>query len=136
MVRKLCLVLLPVAALLFSTATGSAQAVTGFPPKKAPMALKPNPGKQPVVHHHYHVMYRQMTWKTKTFANHAAAHHFEQLMQSKGYVAHVHHHGNHFHVKYRFTQWKQFGVYSNHAQAHHIENSLQNQGFQAKVVHH
>jgi hypothetical protein len=133
MTRKLTFAILPVlGALLLGSSTASAQQpFAPFPQNLPALKQKFFPGN-----HHYHVMYRQVCWKTKDFFCHQEAHQFEHYLESKGYQAFVQHHGNHYHVKYRFLQWKQYGTYGSHAQAHNVEHMLEHQGFEAKVVHH
>lgn len=130
MLLKLALTTLPVLGVLaLSVASASAQPplfpkVTGFINKFVPD------------NDHYHVMYRQVQWKTKTFINHSAAHQFENQMQAQGYQANVEHHGGHYHVRYRFLDWKLYRTVFSHFQAHQLENQLESWGYEAKVVHH
>jgi hypothetical protein len=132
MLRKSTLIILPVlSALLFGTSTASAQP---FIPKRVGAII--DKFVSPDHCEHYHVMYRQPCWKSKTFFNHAAAHNFEHYLESKGYQAKVIHHGSHYHVQYRFLHWKQYTTVHSHSQAHHIEHQLEMQGYEAKVVHH
>jgi hypothetical protein len=85
---------------------------------------------------HYHVQYRQLHWKERSFTSHFAAHQFENLKEREGYQAHVVHHGLHYHVRFRMPQWQTYRTVHSHSAAHNLEHYLEDLGFDARVVHH
>jgi hypothetical protein len=86
--------------------------------------------------HHYHVQYRSPFWKERSFDCHEYAHEFEHRMRRQGFQAHVVHHGDHFHVRYRMLNWHTYRTVPSHRLAHELEHLLEARGYQARVVHH
>ena len=87
-------------------------------------------------HDHYHVMYRLSCWQERDFDCHLEAHRFERLMRQRGFDAHVVHHRNHYHVRYRMLQWRLYRTVYCHVEAHELERMLVRRGYEARVIHH
>jgi hypothetical protein len=85
---------------------------------------------------HYHVEYRAPFWKEREFDFHEHAHEFEHRLRRQGFEAHVIHHGDHFHVRYRMVAWRTYRTVFSHHLAHELEDMLQARGYQTRVVHH
>jgi hypothetical protein len=101
-------------------------------------AALPASAQQPgfVQEQDFHVKYRLPTWQERTFDGHFEANRFAELKRGQGFEVRVERHREHYHVRFRMTDWRTYRTVCSHAMAQQIQDMLRDRGFQVEVAHH